>query len=207
MLLYLILSVLWSLDITDSPDTIYWLTEQIDWYTSVHLCGKILLSLLLQPTHYWYLRHLLTFLCNHQILQFLYLYLRPLCLFLSDPTLLLLVLQHSCKHQNFQALATLNFVFAFWTFRLTLQSLQKLLIFPIFLLNIMNLLMFLVKPKLKFLLLIGFITSKSIWKKVLNLQLALYTFFQHLNKGHSRNSLRKTLTWVSSNQPPLHMVY
>jgi len=27
-----------------------------------------------------------------------------------------------------------------------------------------------------------FMTSKSIWKRVINLQLALYTLFQHLNK-------------------------
>ena len=38
------------------------------------------------------------------------------------------------------------------------------------------------KLKLKFLLLIILMTSKSIWKRVLNLQLALYTLFQHLNK-------------------------
>ena len=42
------------------------------------------------------------------------------------------------------------------------------------------------------------ITSKSIWKKMLNLQSALYTLFWHLNKRLSRNSLRKTSIWVSS---------
>ena len=42
---------------------------------------------------------------------------------------------------------------------------------------------------------------------VLNLQLALYTLFQHLNKSLSRNSLRKILTQVLSNQPYLHMVH
>ena len=38
------------------------------------------------------------------------------------------------------------------------------------------------KLKLKFLLLIVFMTSKSIWKRVLNLWLGLYTLFQHLNR-------------------------
>jgi len=38
------------------------------------------------------------------------------------------------------------------------------------------------KIKLKFSLLIVPMTSKSIWKRVLNLWLALYTLFQHLNK-------------------------
>ena len=42
---------------------------------------------------------------------------------------------------------------------------------------------------------------------VLNLQLALYTLFQHLNKSLSRNSLRKILTQVLSNQSYLHMVH
>ena len=93
------------------------------------------------------------------------------------------------------------------TFRLTPQNLQKLLTFPIFPLNIMNSPMFLAKPKLKFLLLIILMTSKSIWKKVLNLQLALYTPFQHLNKKLLRNLLRKTLTQVSSDQLLLCMVY
>jgi len=50
-------------------------------------------------------------------------------------------------------------------------------------------------------------TSKSIWKRVLNLQLALYTLFWHLNKSLSRNSLRKISTQVLSDQPHLHMVY
>ena len=93
------------------------------------------------------------------------------------------------------------------TFRLTPQNLQKLLMFPIFPLNIMNSPMFLAKPKLKFLLLIILMISKSIWKKVLNLQLALYTLFHHLNKRLLKNSLRKTLTQVSSNQLLLCMVY
>jgi len=39
-----------------------------------------------------------------------------------------------------------------------------------------------VKLKLKFSLIIILMTSKSIWKKVLNLWLALYTLCQHLNK-------------------------
>ena len=66
--------------------------------------------------------------------------------------------------------------------RLTLQNLQKLLISPMSLPSIMNLLMFSAKLKLKFSLLIILITSKSIWKRVLSLWLALYTLFQHLNK-------------------------
>ena len=63
------------------------------------------------------------------------------------------------------------------------------------------------KLKLKFLLLIVLMTSKSIWKKVLNLRLALYTLFWHLNKRLSRNLLRKTSTWVSSDQSYLCMVH
>jgi len=42
--------------------------------------------------------------------------------------------------------------------------------------------MFSAKLKLKLSLLIVPMTSKSIWKRVLNLQLALYTLCQHLNK-------------------------
>jgi len=67
--------------------------------------------------------------------------------------------------------------------------------------------MFSAKLKLKFSLLIVLMTSKSIWKRVLNLLLALYTLFQHLNKRLSRNSLRKTSTWVSSDQPHLRTVH
>ena len=98
-------------------------------------------------------------------------------------------------------------IFALQTFRLTLQNLQRFLIFLIFFLSIMNLPMFLAKPKLKSSPLIILITSKSIWKKVFNLQLALYTLFQHPNKRLSRNSLRKISTWVSFDQSPLHMVH
>jgi len=71
----------------------------------------------------------------------------------------------------------------------------------------MNSLTFSAKLKLKFSLLIILMTSKSIWKKVLNLWLALYTLFWYLNKRLSKNSLRKTSTWVSSDQPYLHTVY
>ena len=110
-------------------------------------------------------------------------------------------------HQNFWAPIILNSVFVLQTFRPTSQNLQKLLICPTFLLSIMNLLMFSAKLKLKFSLLITPITSKSIWKRVLNLWLALYTFFQHLNKSLLRNSLRKILTQVLSNQSYLHMVH
>ena len=46
----------------------------------------------------------------------------------------------------------------------------------------MNLSMFLAKLKLKSLLLIALMTLKSIWKKMLNLLLATYTLFWHLNK-------------------------
>ena len=129
------------------------------------------------PTHYWHPCHFLTSLCNHRIPQFLYLYLRPPCLTPSDLTLLLLVLQHSYMYQNSWAPAILNFVFVFWTVRLILQNLQKFLTFPMSLLSITNLLTFSAKLKLKFLLLIILITSKSIWKKVFNLQLVLYTLF------------------------------
>jgi len=73
--------------------------------------------------------------------------------------------------------------------------------------NITNSPVFSAKPKLKFLLLIILIISKLIWKKVLNLWLVLYTVFQHPNKKLSRNSLRKTLIQVSSDQPPLCIVH
>jgi len=76
-----------------------------------------------------------------------------------------------------------------------------------FLPSIMNLPTFSAKLKLKLSLLIVLMISKSIWKRVLNLQLALYTLFQHLNKRLSRNSLRKISTWVLSNQPHLHTVH
>ena len=85
-------------------------------------------------------------------------------------------------HQNSQAPTILNSVFILQIFRLTLQNLQKLLTYPTSLLSIMNLLIFSAKLKLKFSLLIVLIISKSIWKRVLNLWLALYTLFQHLNK-------------------------
>ena len=101
-------------------------------------------------------------LCNHQIPQFPYLHLRSLCLPLSNLISLSLVLWHSYEYQNFWALATLNFVFVFQIFRLTLQNLQKLLVFPMFLPSITNLPIFSAKPKLKSLLLIVLITFKSI---------------------------------------------
>ena len=110
-------------------------------------------------------------------------------------------------HQNFQAPIILNSVFVFQTFRLTLQNLQKLLISPMSLLSIMNLPMFSAKLKLKFSLLIVLMTSKSIWKRVLNLRLALYTLCQYLNKRLWRNSLRKISTRVLSNQSHLHTVH
>ena len=76
-----------------------------------------------------------------------------------------------------------------------------------FLLSITNLPTFSAKLKLKFSLFIVLMTSKSIWKRMLNLWLALYTLFQHLNKRLSRNSLRKISTQVSSNQPHLYTVH
>ena len=155
---------------------------------------------MLWPIHHWSLCYFLTPLCNHWILWFLYLYLRPLYLFLSDLISLLLVLQYSCEYSNFWALAILNSVFILQISRLTLQNLQRFLTFPMSLPNITNLLIFSAKLKLRFSLLIVLIISKSIWKKVLILQLALYTLFQHLNKKLLRNSLRKTSTWVSYDQ-------
>ena len=110
-------------------------------------------------------------------------------------------------HQNFWAPTISNSVFVLWTFRLTLQNLQKLLISPMSLPSIMNLPTFSAKLKLKFSLLIILMTSKSIWKRVLNLWLARYTLFQHLNKRLLRNSLRKISTRVLSDQPHLRMVY
>ena len=110
-------------------------------------------------------------------------------------------------HQNFWAPTISNSVFVLRTFRLTPQNLQKLLICPTFLLSITNLLMFSAKLKLKLSLLIILITLKSIWKRILNLRLGLYTLFQHLNRRFWRNSLRKILTWVLSNQPHLHTVH
>ena len=174
-------------------------------WTSVHLCRKILFLLTLQPTHHWYLHYFLTSLYNHQTPWVPY--LRPPYLTLSNLISLSLVLQHSCAHQNFQAPAILNSVSAFQIFRLILQNLQKLLTFPMFLLSITNLPMFLAKLKLKPLLLILLVTSKSIWKKVLNLQLVPYTLFWYLNKRLSRNLSRKTSIWVSSDQPHFHMVH
>ena len=107
-------------------------------------------------------------------------------------------------HQNSQTPTILNSAFILQTFRLIPQNLQKLLIFPMSLPSIMNSLMFSAKLKLKSLILM---TSKSIWKRVHNLQLAPYTLFWHLNKRLSRNSLRKTSISVSSDQPYLHMVH
>ena len=117
------------------------------------------------------------------------------------------MLQHSCMHQSSWSPTISNSVFVLWTFRLIPQNLQKLLIFPMSLLSITNSLMFSAKLKLKFLLLIILTTSKSIWKKVLNLWLAPYILFWYLNKRLSRNSLRKISTWISSNQPHLCMVH
>ena len=117
------------------------------------------------------------------------------------------MLQHSCAHQNFWAPTISNSVFVLGTFRPTLQNLQKLLIYPTFLLSITNLPTFSAKLKLKLSLLIVLMTSKSIWKRVLNLWLALYTLCPHLNMKLSRNLLRKISTRVSSNQPHLHMVH
>ena len=110
-------------------------------------------------------------------------------------------------YQNSWAPTISNSVFTLQTFRLTPQNLQKLLIFPMSLLNITNLQTFSAKLQLKFSLLITLIISKSIWKKVLNLWLAPYTLFQHLNKRFLRNSLRKISIWISFDQSYLYMVY
>ena len=146
-----------------------------------------MLLLASQPTHHWHPYLFWTSLCIDRTPWFPYLHLRPLCLILGDLTSLLLVLQHSYVYQNSRAPTILNSVFILQTFRLTPQNLQKLLIFPMFLPSIMNSPMFSAELKLKLLLIIVFMTSKSIWKRVLNLQLALYTFFRHLNKKLSRN--------------------
>ena len=53
-------------------------------------------------------------------------------------------------YQNFWAPIISNSVFTLWTFRLTLQNLQKLLTFSRSLLSITNLLTFSAKLKLKF---------------------------------------------------------
>ena len=151
------------------------------------------------PIHHWHLHPFWIPLCNHWTLWFPYLHLRPLCLTLSDLTLLLLVLQYSCMYQNFWALTISNSIFVLQIFRPTPQNLQKLLICPTFPPSITNLPMFSAKLKLKFSLLIILMTSKSIWKRVLNLQLVLYTLFQYLNKRLWRNSLRKISTQVLSN--------
>ena len=126
---------------------------------------------------------------------------------LSNLTSLSLMLQLSCIHQKFWAPTILNSVFILQTFRLTPQNLQKLLISPMSLSSITNLPMFSAKLKLKLFLLIIPITSKSIWKRVLNLRLALYTLFQHLNKRLWRNSLRKISTRVLSDQSHLCTVH
>ena len=110
-------------------------------------------------------------------------------------------------HQNFWAPTISNSVFVLRTFRLTPQNLQKLLISLMSLPSITNLPMFSAKLKLKFSLLIVLMISKSIWKRVLNLQLALYTLFQHLNKRLWRNSLRKISTRVLSDQPHICTVH
>ena len=110
-------------------------------------------------------------------------------------------------HQNFWAPIISNSVFVLWTFKPTPQNLQKLLISLMSLLSIMNLLTFLARQKLKFSLLIVLIISKSIWKRMLNLWLALYTLCQHLNKRLWRNSLRKISTWVLSDQSHLRTVH
>ena len=104
-------------------------------------------------------------------------------------------------------LVSFNSIFALQTFRSTPQNLQRLLTFLIFFLSITNSPMFSAKPRLKYLLLIILMTSKSIWKKMLNLLLALYTLFQHPNKRLLRNLLRKTLIWILFNQPSLCMVH
>ena len=156
---------------------------------------------MLQPTHHWHLHPFWTLLCNHRTPWFPYLHLRPPCLTLGNLILLSLVLQHSCMHQNFRAPTILNSVFILWTFRPTLQNLQKLLISPISLPSITNLPTFSAKLKLKFSLLIVLMTSKSIWKKVLNLQLALYMLW-----FNAQSVLGKELTLVLNDTRKLDRV-
>ena len=92
------------------------------------------------------------------------------------------IIGDSCMHQNSWTPTISNFVFTLQTFGLIPQNLQKLPTFPMSLLSIMNLLTFSAKLKLKFSLFIILMTSKSIWKKMLNLWLAYYTLFWYLNK-------------------------
>ena len=125
----------------------------------------------------------------------------------KQPNMLLLALQHSYMYQNSWGPTISNSVFVLQTFRLTPQNVQKLLTFLMSLLSITNLLMFSAKLKLKLSLLTVLMTSKLIWKRVLNLLLALYTLFQHLNKRLWRNLLRKISTWVSSSQSHLYIVH
>ena len=158
-----------------------WLAQHnplIDWVNrSINFHPSLQENLALWPTYHWYLCPFWTLLCNHRTLLFPSLHLRPLCLTPGNLTSVSLVLQHSCMHQNFQAPTISNSVFILWTFRPTPQNLQKLLISPMSLLSITNLPMFLAEQKLKLSLLIILMTSKSMWKRVLNLQLALYTLF------------------------------
>ena len=187
-----------------------WHNPLIDWVNgSINFCPSLQENLAFShvaantplASPFW------TTLCNYRTPRFPYLHLRPLCLTLSDLILLSLVLQHSCVHQTFRAPTISNSVFVLRTFRPTLQNLQKLLISLMSLLSITNLPTFLARQKLKFSLLIILMTSKSIWKRILNLWLVLYTLFQHLNKRFWRNSLRKISTWVLSDQPHLCMVH
>ena len=59
---------------------------------------------------------------------------------------------------------------------------QRPLTFSMSLLSITNSLIFLTKPRLKSSLLTIFMISKSTWKKVLNLQFALYTRSKYLSQ-------------------------
>ena len=71
-------------------------------------------------------------------------------------------------------------------------------------LSIINLLTFLAKIKLKFLLLIIFMILKLIWKKVLNLCLALYTLFLAFKQEALKEFIEKNLN-IDFIQPTLSL--
>ena len=68
-----------------------------------------------------------------------------------------------------------------------------LLTFLQFSLSITNLLMSLINPKLKFSHLVISITSKSIQKIICNLQLVIFTLFQHLRKKALKEFIEENL--------------
>jgi len=103
---------------------------------------------------------------------------------LSDPIVSILVSKTSAFLYTLKLPGSSNFELCLHSSNIQANS-EKI--------GIINSLMFSAKPKLKSLLSIVLITSKSIWKKVLNPQLALYSLFWYLNKRLLRNLLRITL--------------